>query len=285
MSDPQNALDVFVSYSHRDMNLRGELESHLSLLKNQGLIRLWTDRVITAGEEWAGEIHENLESADIILLLISPPFMASKYCYDLETKRAMERHDARQARVVPIILRPVDWRGAPFGKLQPLPEDGKPVTTWRSTDDGFYNVALGLRAAIEAEQKRRTTGSIAAGGPNLHGRPVKTPQPTSPRSGAMGHPVAPAPAGPLTCKEMRDAGYLAELASVFSTAASAYGLLDEAGVPQTRIQPFGQLTPIEFWEDVCRQLEKGLIQGGPSVLLAAAVKAYPYNSVFQKATA
>jgi hypothetical protein len=64
-------------------------------------------------------------------------------------KRALERHDAREARVIPIILRSVDWKGAPFGKLQALPKDAKPVATWANEDEAFADIARGIRNAIE----------------------------------------------------------------------------------------------------------------------------------------
>ncbi len=105
-------LQAFVSYSHKDDRLRAELETHLRLLQRIGVLQLWTDRRITAGTEWKGEIDENLERADLILLLISADFMNSDYCYDIELKRALERHEANEARVVPIIVRRVAWRAA-----------------------------------------------------------------------------------------------------------------------------------------------------------------------------
>src|ERR1035438_2506744 len=142
-------IEVFYSYSHRDEELRNELEKHLSILRRQGVISGWNDRDITAGAEWAGQIDEHLNSAHIVLLLISADFLASDYCYDIELKRALERHEAGEACVIPIILRPVDWKGAPFGKLHALPKDAKPITKWTDHDEGFENVAIGIRNAVE----------------------------------------------------------------------------------------------------------------------------------------
>ena len=123
-------VEVFYSYSHRDEELREELERHLSILKRQGIITDWHDRKIGAGTEWKGQIDIHLNTARVILLLISSDFLASDYCYDIEMRRAIERHEAGEARVIPIILRPVIWKGAPFEKLQALPKDAKPVTSW-----------------------------------------------------------------------------------------------------------------------------------------------------------
>lgn len=141
--------EIFFSYSHKDQRLRDQLETQLSLLKREGLITSWYDHKITAGHEWAGKIDEHLNSAQIILLLISANFIASDYCYDIEMQCALERHEAREARVIPIILRPVDWKKAPFGKLKALPTDGKPVTKWTDNDSAFYDIAQGIRKVVE----------------------------------------------------------------------------------------------------------------------------------------
>src|SRR5271157_399858 len=136
-------LRLFYSYSHKDEALRDELEEALALLKRQGLISGWHDRRIGAGEEWKGVIDKNLEEAQVVLLLVSSSFLASDYCWDVETKRAVERHDRDEAKVIPIILRPCDWQGAPFGKIQALPRDGKAITSWLNRDEAFTDVALG----------------------------------------------------------------------------------------------------------------------------------------------
>ncbi len=145
-----SSVEIFFSYSHKDETLREELEKRLSLLKWQELITGWHDRRIIAGQEWADEIDMHLNTAQIILLLVSPDFMASKYCYSKEMKRAMERHERGEARVIPVILRPVYWQGAPFGKLQGLPEDAKPITdpAWHDLDQALFNVAEGIRKVI-----------------------------------------------------------------------------------------------------------------------------------------
>lgn len=140
---------LFYSYSHKDEKLRDELEKHLSILKRQGTISEWHDRKISAGSEWADSIDQNLVEADIILLLISSDFLASDYCYDIELKNALERHEQGDCRVVPIILRAVDWVGAPFGKLQALPKDAKPVISWENHDEAFANITQGIRATIK----------------------------------------------------------------------------------------------------------------------------------------
>ena len=111
--EPPGPLNVFISYAHEDDGLCRQFVKHLSQLQREG-VQGWYDRRLTGGTEWAGEIDAHLNTADIILLLISPDFLASTYCYDLEMKRAMERHDQDHARVVPVILRPCDWQNSPF---------------------------------------------------------------------------------------------------------------------------------------------------------------------------
>src|SRR5947209_4982833 len=145
----EESIDVFVSYTHRDKALLDRLLEQLALLKRQKLIGIWHDSEISAGADWQQAITLHLNTAHLILLLISPTFMASEYCYSQEMMRAVERHDADEARVIPIILRPVDWHDAPFGKLQPLPPDGKPVTSWSNRDAAFLAIAQGIRTSVE----------------------------------------------------------------------------------------------------------------------------------------
>jgi tetratricopeptide (TPR) repeat protein len=149
MTTHQNAVSLFFSYAHEDEPLLRQLETHLSLLKRQGLISIWYDRQIVAGTNWAKVIDERLEQASIILLLVSPDFLASEYCYQVEMKRALERHETGQARVIPIAIRPADWKGAPFAHLQALPTDAKAITTWSNQDEALIHVGAGIRRAIE----------------------------------------------------------------------------------------------------------------------------------------
>lgn len=139
-----------MSYSHTDEQLRDELEKHLAGLRRQGWITTWHDRRIGPGEELHGQISAQLNAADIILLLISADFLNSDYCYDVEMTRAMERHEQGTARVIPIILRPCDWHGAPFGKLMAVPADGRPVVKQATLDDGFLEVVRAIRQAAES---------------------------------------------------------------------------------------------------------------------------------------
>ena len=150
----RQAVRLFYSYSHKDETLRNELETHLKLLQRQGLLETWHDRKIEAGEEWKQKIDDNLERAEIVLLLVSADFIASDYCYEKEMQRAMERHKNHEALVVPIIVRDVNWRQAPFAKLQALPKDGKPVSLWKNRDSAWRNVSEGSERVVEDIRKK-----------------------------------------------------------------------------------------------------------------------------------
>lgn len=141
-------ISIFISYTNEDLAFRQDLEKHLLMMQRQRLIGVWHDGNIGAGSDRVEQISEYLNTADIILLLISPDFLASDYCYSIEMLRAVERHQAKKARVIPIILRPVSWEGAPFASLQTLPIDGKPVTDWPTRDKAFLDIAENIRRVV-----------------------------------------------------------------------------------------------------------------------------------------
>jgi hypothetical protein len=159
--------ELFFSYSHRDEDLRNELETHLSSLQRQGLISGWHDRRIQAGKNLDTEISDGLERAGIILLLVSPYFIGSDYCYGIEMNRAMERHHAGSARVIPVILEPCDWHDLPFGKLNAVPKDGRPISKFPNLHDAFLEVTLAIKAVV----KSLGSGEVAA----KYSRGKKTP--------------------------------------------------------------------------------------------------------------
>jgi internalin A len=151
----REAVRVAFSYSHKDEELRDQLETHLKLLQRQGVISTWHDRKILGGENWAGVIDDNFKRADLILLLVSADFVASDYCYQTEMGMALEREAKGEARVVPVTLRACDWKGAPFGKLQGFPKDMKPVTSWPNRDEAWTDVAAGIRTVVEELRSSR----------------------------------------------------------------------------------------------------------------------------------
>lgn len=131
-----------------------ELVSHLYPLQRDGLISSWYDGQILPGEEWAPQIKQNLEQAQIILLLISKDFLNSDYCYEVELTKAIERHKAGTGSVIPVIVRSCLWDQVSIGgfrlkNLQVLPKDAEPISRWDDPDDAFTNVAKGILDRIQ----------------------------------------------------------------------------------------------------------------------------------------
>lgn len=160
--------NLFFSYSHKDEELRNELEVHLSMLKRQGLIRAWHDRRIGAGNDIHSNISAELENADIILLLVSANFLSSDYCYDKEMMRALEKNRDGSARVIPVILHPCDWTSSPFGSLRATPLDGKPVSMFANQAEALAQIVKDIRTTAEemgylnADQPYNTDPSISS---------------------------------------------------------------------------------------------------------------------------
>jgi hypothetical protein len=171
-------INIFFCYAREDEVLLNKLKTHLRPLQRQGLIDVWYDRDISAGTEWEQEINQHLNSAQIVLLLVSPDFMDSDYCYSIEMKQALERHDRGKAKVIPVILRPVYWHGEPLGKLQALPTDGKPVRgpDWHDLDSALYDVTAGIRKVVEQLTALQAFGSpvIVETTPQAPARPSLT---------------------------------------------------------------------------------------------------------------
>lgn len=144
------AVKIFISYSHRDENFKDDLQIGLASLKNNGHIAAWDDRAILAGEEWDHQIKDALYKADIILLLVSPNFLASRYVREQEIKVAMERHKdpSDPAVVIPIIIRPSDWKDNAFSRLQALPKNSKPITSWPNYDEAMLDVVSGIKKLV-----------------------------------------------------------------------------------------------------------------------------------------
>jgi tetratricopeptide (TPR) repeat protein len=147
-TDVQKPLKLFYCYAREDKALRNELDIHLSSLKRQNIVTSWYDGEINAGGDWEKEIDTHLRAAHLILLLITPHFMASDYCYSVEMQRALQRDKDGTARVIPIILRRTFWDGAPFSHLQFLPTDAKPVTQWSDRDEAFWDITVGIHKTV-----------------------------------------------------------------------------------------------------------------------------------------
>jgi hypothetical protein len=153
---------VFLSYSHRDDELKVQLEVHLGILAREGIIEPWSDRRIGAGQDVHAAIGDSLETADIVLLLVSPDFLASDYCFEIEMKRALARHQAGSARIIPVILRSCDWQHSPFGHLRATPKDGVPISRCPDRDEAFLQVSRDIRSAAREIRAARQVKKPAA---------------------------------------------------------------------------------------------------------------------------
>lgn len=148
-------IEIFYSYAREDQSFLLDLQKHLKPLKREGLITEFYDGEIHAGLEADQEIKEHLDSADIILLLLSPDFLHSDYIWNIELEQALKRHQQGTARVIPIYVRECDWRNSKFSHLQGLPHRAKPIGRSRSTQDKRYlEVVTGLRKVIEELRPR-----------------------------------------------------------------------------------------------------------------------------------
>lgn len=147
--DMSAPLKVMLSYAHEDEDLKDRLDVHLTSLKRSGRVETWSDRKISPGAEWDDSIKNELNDADIILLLVSVDFLASDYIWKIEITKAMERHRNNEVVVIPIFLRPCDWQDMPFAVLQGLPKDALPVTEFVDREAAFFQIAQEIRRVVE----------------------------------------------------------------------------------------------------------------------------------------
>lgn len=162
-------IKVVFCYARKDEEFRLKIEQHLSVLRSLGVIALWHDQRILAGANWKEELERQLNAAHIVLLLVSPDFVASDFCFSDLAKQIVERSSRGEAHVIPIILRPIAWRGAPFGNLQALPGKAHSVTDWQNLDDALFHVAQGIKRAIGEIIIHQQPRSIALFGYEMQG--------------------------------------------------------------------------------------------------------------------
>jgi hypothetical protein len=141
-------IKVFFAYSHKDETERNELEKHLTVLKREGLIETWYDRRILAGTDLDNEIDQNFTESNLILLLVSPDFLASDYCYSKEMQKAFKMRKNGIAWVIPIILDHCDWKNTPLRDLLVCPKDGKPVSDYPNPNKAFNEITEEIRRVI-----------------------------------------------------------------------------------------------------------------------------------------
>lgn len=141
-------LKTFLSYSHKDEEMKNQLDTFLINLKRSDAIEVWQDRQLEGGVEWHAVIKQALVSADIILLLVSADFNASDYIWKEELAVAMQKHERGEARVIPVILRNCEWQDMPYAKLQALPKNATPVSAYADRDIAYTEIAKGIRTVV-----------------------------------------------------------------------------------------------------------------------------------------
>jgi hypothetical protein len=140
---------MFVSYSHEDEYYRERFYTALAGLRRQGQISWWDDHEVEAGAEWENQILEQLSASGLIAFLDSPDLLDSEYIYGKEMDHALALHRKRQARVIPVIVRPADWEQSPLGNLQARPRYGRAVSSWSNEDEAWLDVTKGIRRIIK----------------------------------------------------------------------------------------------------------------------------------------
>jgi CheY-like chemotaxis protein len=226
-------VSLFYSYAHEDEALRDELRGHLKILERRGLLSSWHDREIKPGQDWHAKIDEQLQMADLVLLLVSKDFIESDYIFGNELTVAMQRHQAGFATVVPIIVRAIDIdsddRDAlPFLSLQGLPTDLRPVTSWPNRDEAWTNVAKGLRATVKSIHEKKAASASR-----------------SPRRGAR---LAAVPFAPPPADMARDP-VLAEIVDTFTARVTQANLQRGGGAidaPTLRRQALSMIDEPEW---------------------------------------
>src|SRR5262249_43623006 len=158
-------LEIFFSYAHEDEDLMNDVRRQLIVYERNGRILKWHDRMIPPGKEWRGQIDARLEAAQIVLLFLSPHFIESRYCYEVEGQVALQRHNSGEARVVLVVLRPCAWEETPFGALQALPTDAKPISRWTDRDEACLDAAKGVMKVVDEIAAPDTVSS--------HSRPAR----------------------------------------------------------------------------------------------------------------
>jgi hypothetical protein len=139
------AVEIVFCYAHEDEKFLNELLKQLSPW--QGVIATWSDQNIPGGQDRQQVMQAHMDSAQVIMLLVSPDFIHSN---SYEMQYAIDLCGYKNTCVIPVILRPIDWQATPIGKLQALPPPNgeKPVVEWRNRDRALYEVAMGLRTVL-----------------------------------------------------------------------------------------------------------------------------------------
>jgi predicted helicase len=151
------AIQLFYSYAHEDAEFLNQLDTHLVPLKRDGLIQTWYNQKIQAGSLRGKESVAHLQAAQIILLLLSPQYLASDSCYEEEAQKALSKHQTGTAHVLAVIVRPCVWKNTPLGQLQVLPKRGKPITKWANRDEAYTTIVESIQTILNDLRKPEGT--------------------------------------------------------------------------------------------------------------------------------
>ena len=153
---------LFYAYATADARQRDQLEKHLRVLKQRGVLSKWDAREVGPGSRWRSEVSPQVKQADVVLLLMSSDLVSSDYVNSPEVTFALERHRRGETRVIPVLLRPVNLKSTPVAALPSLPRDGKPVTRWSNSDAAFQAIMNGIAPAGSANASASATTVAAA---------------------------------------------------------------------------------------------------------------------------
>jgi predicted transcriptional regulator len=145
---------IFIAYSKEDGAMLKKLMGHLKVLERTGLVhRIWFDGEIQGGLNWDEQIKAHLRQSSIILLLVSPAFIASDQVYHSEMGEALKLHHSGKAKVIPVLLRPCLWDRTPFAMLQALPRNSSPISIWTNPDEAYKEVVKEIAQIIDTEMQ------------------------------------------------------------------------------------------------------------------------------------
>lgn len=142
-------MEIYISYSRADDRMKRSLLTHLAALRRRGFVEIWDDNNIVAGKDWRSIIDDRLHRADIIVALISPNYLASDWCMEIEAPVAVRRAEGGEARLIPVLLKKCDWHYSVFSKFSVLPKNSKPINEWSKREKAYYEVASGVMGAVE----------------------------------------------------------------------------------------------------------------------------------------
>ncbi len=252
-------IDIFFSYAHKDEELRDQLAAHLDALRQSGMIRDWHDRRLKPGDDWEHELDSQIEKAHVILLLVSVDFAASKYCVEVEMKRALERHALGAAHVIPVILRACRWQNMPLAKLQVLPKDGVPIMSWNNRDEAWMSVVDGILTIANEIQDGPLSGPKSV--PTINKPPTPS-RPQIPRPAGAGlllrERIAEIHTAVLEARMNRDrllhgidVGVIARLPQAPAPASQMLADLEALNLPRRHS---GGTRPLRSWLENARHL-------------------------------